>query len=211
MAVTATPDAAVFLDKDGTLIDDVPYNVDPRFVRLVPGARDALTLLHASGYRLFVVSNQSGVARGYFTEAEIAAVGAHLTQELGAWGVPLDGFYYCPHYPDGRVQAYAFCCACRKPEPGLIVEAAARHGIDLRRSWFLGDIETDVEAGRRAGCRTILVRDPRLPAIAFERGAGPDYVAADLVAAARFIANAGAAQGEALEKLRGTSQAAVAQ
>ena len=188
MAVTSTGTPAVFLDKDGTLIEDVPYNVDPQFIRLMPAAREALTLLHRAGYRLFVISNQSGVARGYFTEAEIAAVGDHLAEVLDAWGVPLAGFHFCPHYPDGRVEAYTFRCACRKPEPGLILDAAERHGIDLRRSWFLGDIESDVEAGRRAGCGTILVRDRRLPPIEFGPGSGPDHFAADLLEAACFIA-----------------------
>ena len=131
-----TPDrrAAVFLDKDGTLVEDVPYNVDPALIRLGPGAADGLRLLHAAGYPLIVISNQSGVARGYFEEAALGAVEVRLRELLGEVGVPLTGFYYCPHHPEGSVAAYAVGCECRKPLPGMIVRAADEHGIDLARS-----------------------------------------------------------------------------
>ncbi len=153
----SNPLPAVFLDKDGTLIEDVPYNVDPDLIRLAPGAVAGLPLLHAAGYRLIVISNQSGVARGLFPEAALAGVEARLRALLADLGVPLAGFYYCPHHPEGSLPDYAFACACRKPEPGLILRAAREHGTDLARSWFVGDILDDVEAGNRAGCRTILV------------------------------------------------------
>lgn len=156
MAVTERR-AAVFLDKDGTLIVDVPYNVDPALVRLTPGAAGGLRRLHAAGYVLVVVSNQSGVARGLFGEDALGPVEARVRGLLGAVGVPLGGFYYCPHHPDGAVARYATACGCRKPAPGLVERAAADLGIDLRRSWLVGDILHDVEAGRRAGCRTILL------------------------------------------------------
>src|SRR3954470_4364570 len=117
-------DSAVFLDKDGTLIEDVPYNVDPARIRLMPGAAGGLRALDAAGYRLIVVSNQSGVARGYFEEAALAAVEARLRELLAEAGVPLAGFYYCPHHPEGSVAAYAVECSCRKPQPGLLVRAA---------------------------------------------------------------------------------------
>jgi D-glycero-D-manno-heptose 1,7-bisphosphate phosphatase len=148
---------AVFLDKDGTLIADVPYNVDPRRILLLPGVETGLARLHAAGYRLVVVTNQSGVARGYFPESALWVVEAHLRALLLAAGVPLSGFYYCPHHPDGVVSAYARACDCRKPAPGLLLRAARELGIDLHRSWCVGDILHDVEAGRRAGCRTVLL------------------------------------------------------
>jgi len=151
------PRAAVFLDKDGTLIEDIPYNVDPDLIRLTDGAVDALRLLHAAGFVLIVVSNQSGVARGYFEEAALEAIERRLRAILEPAGIPLAGFYYCPHHPDGIVNAYAVECACRKPAAGLIQRAAHEHGVDLARSWMIGDILHDVEAGRRAGCRTILL------------------------------------------------------
>ncbi|MCL4298542.1 MAG: HAD family hydrolase [Anaerolineae bacterium] len=149
--------SAVFLDKDGTLIEDVPYNVNPDLIRLTPGVAEALPVLHAAGYRLIVISNQSGVARGYFPEAALPAVEARLRDLLAQINAPLSGFYYCPHHPGGSVPAYAVACSCRKPAPGLLQRAAAEHHLNLEQSWFVGDILDDVEAGRRAGCKTILL------------------------------------------------------
>lgn len=154
-----TRDRAVFLDKDGTLIEDVPYNVDPDLIRLQPGVPTALRALHRAGYRLIVITNQSGVARGYFAEGALTAVAARLQQLLAEAGVPLTGFYYCPHHPEGSVARYAIECACRKPQPGLLLRAAREHDLSLRHSWLVGDILNDVEAGRRAGCRTILLNN----------------------------------------------------
>src|SRR3954462_3616676 len=128
----------VFIDKDGTLIEDLPYNVDPARVRFAPGAREAVPLFHAAGYRIVVITNQSGVARGYFTEGDLVAVRSRLQEMLGDLGVPLAGFYACPHHPLG-VNEYAVVCECRKPAPGLILRAAADLDIDLERSWFIGD------------------------------------------------------------------------
>lgn len=145
---------AVFLDKDGTLVEDVPYNAQPSLIRLLPGVREALGELHGAGFELVLVTNQSGVARGYFPEEALSAVEARLRELIQ---VPLAGFYYCPHHPAGCMPGYAIHCACRKPAPGLLLRAAREQDIDLARSWFVGDILNDVEAGRRAGCRTILV------------------------------------------------------
>ncbi len=147
----------VFLDKDGTLVEDIPYNVDPGLIRLSAGAAEGLRLLHASGFRLIVISNQSGVALGRFPESALAGVRARLEELLADVGVPLTGFYYCPHHPQGQLPCYTQACLCRKPRPGLITRAAWDHEIDLAGSWFVGDILDDVEAGHRAGCRTVLV------------------------------------------------------
>lgn len=148
---------AVFLDKDGTLIENVPFNVDPLKMRFAPGAEEALVRLDTLGYALFVVSNQPGVALGRFDEDALGAVERHLRVMLSAFHVPLAGFYYCPHHPDGRVVSYTAACRCRKPAPGLLLRAAEMHGADLAQSWLVGDILDDVEAGMRAGCRTILI------------------------------------------------------
>jgi histidinol-phosphate phosphatase family protein len=148
---------AVFLDKDGTLVEDVPMNVDPGRVRLAHGALGALSRLHALGFRLAVVSNQPGVAQGLFPEEALEPIALRLSDLLGAAGVPLDGFFYCPHHPEGRVARYRRRCDCRKPAPGLVLRAAARLHADLAASWLVGDILDDVEAGRRAGCRTVLL------------------------------------------------------
>lgn len=145
---------AVFLDKDGTLIHDVPYNVDPAHVQLTVGAREGVRMLRAAGYALVVASNQSGVARGLFTPDDLVPVQHRIEHLLE---LTLDGFYCCPHLPDGRVDAYSIVCPCRKPRPGLLTRAARELGLDLGRSWMVGDILSDVEAGARAGCRTALL------------------------------------------------------
>jgi D,D-heptose 1,7-bisphosphate phosphatase len=145
---------AIFLDKDGTLIENVPYNVDPGQMRLCAGVAAGVRRLHQAGFALVVVTNQSGVARGYFEEWAIAPVEAYLRYLLP---VPLAGFYYCPHHPEGTVMPYAVQCRCRKPEPGMLLQAAVDLDLDLGRSWLVGDILNDVEAGRRAGCRTVLI------------------------------------------------------
>lgn len=180
---------AAFVDKDGTLLDDVPYNVDPARMRLARGAADGVALLHDAGYRIVVVSNQSGVARGMFPEAALAAVELRLRALLlDAAGVPLTDFLYCPHHPAGAVAEYARECSCRKPMPGMIEDAARRHGIELRSSWMIGDILDDVEAGRRAGCRTVLVDAGNETEWRMSPLRTPDHVVPDLLAAARAVA-----------------------
>lgn len=145
--------SAVFIDKDGTLVRDVPYNVDPARLAFQPGACAALAQLAEAGFALVVVTNQSGLARGRFTAAQFEQLRAALCERLLEHGVVLDAFMVCPHAPgaDG-----APTCACRKPAPGLFLEAARRCRIDLKRSWMVGDILDDVEAGHRAGCRSVL-------------------------------------------------------
>jgi histidinol-phosphate phosphatase family protein len=182
---------AVFLDKDGTLVRDVPYNVDPDRIALAPGAIEGLSLLHAARFALIVISNQSGVARGRFEECALTAVEERLQTLLACAGVPLDGFYYCPHHPDGSVATYAVACRCRKPAPGLIARAAAECGIDQSRSWMVGDILDDVECGRRAGCRTVLIANGNETEWRYTQFRRPDYVAADLLQAAQAILAAG--------------------
>ena len=188
--------AAVFLDKDGTLVEDVPYNVDPARIRLAPGAAEALPLLARAGCPLFVVTNQSGVARGYFPETALAAVEARLRELLGEVGVALTGVYHCPHAPDGFGPA-AIRCACRKPEPGMLLAAARDHSLDLARSWFVGDILDDVAAGRAAGCRTILIDNGNETEWVDGADRRPDHVAPDLAEAARIIVAETHARGRA--------------
>jgi histidinol-phosphate phosphatase family protein len=139
---------AVFCDRDGTIIRDVGYPRNPEDVCLVPGAAEALAELHRDGFLLVLFSNQSGIGRGLVTEEEAARVHERFEAILARRGVRLDGAYYCPHAPEAG-------CACRKPSPGMIVAAAERFNLDLGRSWVVGDKDSDVEAGRRAGCRTI--------------------------------------------------------
>jgi D-glycero-D-manno-heptose 1,7-bisphosphate phosphatase len=176
---------AVFIDKDGTLIKDVPYNIDPDRIELMPGAREAAHSLHTAGYKLIVISNQSGVARGYFEERALGAVENRLRELLAP--VPLMGFYYCPHHPEGRIAPYAQICDCRKPAPGLILSAAKKHAIDLAQSWFIGDILNDIEAGHRAGCKAVLVNNGHETEWLSSPARRPDWMVSDLLQAAAVI------------------------
>jgi D-glycero-D-manno-heptose 1,7-bisphosphate phosphatase len=148
---------AIFLDKDGTVIENVPYNVDPGRMRFLPGSADGLRRLSAAGFELVVISNQAGVARGRFPEDALRHVATRLSEMLSEADCRLAGFYYCPHHPLGSVTKYAVECDCRKPHPGLIRLASRELDIDLESSWLIGDILSDIEAGNRAGCRTVLI------------------------------------------------------
>lgn len=149
---------AIFIDKDGTLIKNVSYNVNPSLIELLPYTAESLKLLQSEGFKIVVVSNQSGVAKGIFKEERLIGVERELKRQLGDGGVKLDGFYYCPHLPEseGKVDEYSFDCDCRKPKEGLILKAARELNVDLKTSWMIGDILNDVEAGNRAGCKSIL-------------------------------------------------------
>ena len=166
---------AVFLDRDGTLMRDVDFCDDPNEVHLFPGVPEALHKLKERGYTLFIITNQSGIGRGYFTEEQYREVERELLRQIGD-GV-IDATYVCPHAPDAG-------CKCRKPSPEMIFKAAHDYPVDLGRSFFIGDKSSDLECGRTAGLRRILVRtgygkgtDDRLA----------DFVARDLAHAADII------------------------
>lgn len=150
---------AIFLDKDGTLIPDIPYNVDVEKITLSSSIISGLKALNDAGYAFIMISNQSGIAKGYFDQKAIQAVEAKVRQLLVREGIYLDGFYYCPHDEHGEVAAFSRPCKCRKPQPGLIIEAAHDHDIDLANSWMIGDILDDIESGHRAGCKAILINN----------------------------------------------------
>lgn len=185
---------AVFLDSDGTLVDDAPFNAEPRHIRLVSGAGSALRLLAGLDYRLFVVCNQSGIAHGCFGEDAMGAVSDRLADLLFREQLVLDGFYYCPHHPLGTISHYALACACRKPAPGMLLRAAREHGIDLRASWMVGDILNDVEAGNRAGCRTLLIDNGNEHEWRLGPRRLPTRIAPDLYSAAQLISQHSEAQ-----------------
>jgi D-glycero-D-manno-heptose 1,7-bisphosphate phosphatase len=196
---------AAFIDKDGTLIDDLPYNVDPDRITLAPGAAQGAAMLSSQGYRLIVVSNQPGVAMGLFPEYALQAVQRRLRDLLASYGVPLDGFYYCPHVAnDGRRRArlarYGIACECRKPRPGMLLHAATAHRIDLSRSWMIGDILDDIEAGTRAGCRTALIDNGNETEWDLGAGRRPHVVGRDMrEAVALLIASSETGQSMAAE------------
>jgi D-glycero-D-manno-heptose 1,7-bisphosphate phosphatase len=151
-------DEAVFLDRDGTLIEEVNYLSRVEQVRLVPGAAAAVRRVNEAGAWVVVVTNQAGVARGYFPEGRVAEVHAHLSAVLRDQGARVDAFYYCPHHATEGVGAFRVDCDCRKPKSGMLLAAARDLGLDLSRSWMIGDKVCDLKAGAAAGCRTVLVR-----------------------------------------------------
>jgi D-glycero-D-manno-heptose 1,7-bisphosphate phosphatase len=149
---------AVFLDRDGTLIEEVGYLDRAERVELYPWSIDAVRALNRAGFRVVMVSNQSGVARGFFTEAVVEAVHAHIADLLEAGGARIDAYYYCPHHPDGKVKQYAQPCECRKPGRGLVDRAARELGISPAASFVVGDRWLDVALARAIGGRGVLVR-----------------------------------------------------
>ncbi len=169
---------AVFFDRDGTLLEDAGYCADPRQVRLYPGVPAALRRLKAAGFLTFIVTNQSGIARGFFTEAQYQAVQAQLLAEIGP-GL-IDASYFCPDAP-------GVPSSCRKPEPGMVLQAARDFAIDLPRSYFIGDKSADIECGRRAGTRTILVMTGYGP----QQACTPDWRAPDVTQANRLVLDQG--------------------
>lgn len=172
---------AVFLDKDGTLIENIPNNVNPDLIKLSKGAEEGLRSIHTCGFKLIVITNQSGVAKGYFPEEALLGVERKIRNLMLEFGVPLTGFYYCPH------RAEDCNCNCRKPKPGMIFKAASEHDIDLANSWFIGDILNDVEAGNRAGCQTILIDNGNETEWIFSSLRVPTHMLPDLEKAAHVI------------------------
>ena len=166
---------AVFLDRDGTLIEDVDYLSQLDQLALFPWTVDALRLLNRAGFATVVVTNQSAVARGMVTEEFVRETHGALDTLLNAGGARIDGYYYCPHHPEASVATYRALCRCRKPGPGMIEQAVADLGLDVSRSWMVGDRWLDIDTGRSAGTRSILVgsevdaglqpREPRADAI----------------------------------------------
>lgn len=178
---------AIFLDKDGTVLQDVPYNVDPANMVLAPGAGEGLTRLAQLGLPLYVITNQPGIALGKFCLDDLDDMQQHLSRMFEQAGATLSGLYFCPHHPDGAVPQYACACECRKPAPGLLLHAARQHAIDLARSWLVGDILNDIEAGNLAGCQTILIDNGNETEWLDGNNRTPDYRVADLNEASRIV------------------------
>ncbi|MCB2185636.1 MAG: HAD family hydrolase [Deltaproteobacteria bacterium] len=175
------PRRFVVLDRDGTIIKDAHYLADPAGVELLPGSLAGLARLAGLGLGLVVISNQSGVGRGYFGPAEVAAVNARVAELLAAGGVAVAGWYYCPHTPEEG-------CACRKPGPALLLQAAREHGFDPAQAFVVGDKAADVDLGLGAGATAILVLTGHGAEAAETVRQRAARVAPDLAAAAEFIA-----------------------
>ena len=189
--------AAVFIDRDGVLIEDVDLLTSLGEIRVLDGVPQALWRLKEAGFRLIVISNQTVVARGLATEADVCAMNAEVERQLTEAGAPhLSGFYFCPHHPRATLPAYRVACECRKPRPGLLVQAAREHDLDLTASFVVGDRITDIIAGARAGCRTVQVqtgkhREPPIETVdPLDGSLQPDHVCADLPEAATWILDA---------------------
>ena len=175
---------AVFLEKDGTLLEKAPAAGERGRIRLRPGAVDALLLLAGLGYELVVIGNQPGVARGVFPIGALDAVSAHLDDLFLTHGFKLAGTYWCPHDPEGRVMEYSFICGCRMPQPGLMHAAAGNHDLDLSRSWVIGSDADTIEAGLNAGCSTAWIGEDD------DAAPGADLSARNLLEAAAGIMRA---------------------
>ncbi len=168
-------------------MDAVPHNADPARIHVAARVREGLRRLHNRGFRLIVVSNQPGLARGYYSELDVLVLERRLRDFLHMHGVPLTGFYYCPHDPQGRVGQRGLSCTCHKPRPGLFQRAARDHAINLSWSWCIGDTLDHVEAGHGAGARSILVDNGNETEWVLSSHRIPDYLAHDFRDATRHI------------------------
>jgi D-glycero-D-manno-heptose 1,7-bisphosphate phosphatase len=151
------PNRAVFLDRDNTLVFDPGYLSNPADVRLLDGVSEGLASLAAAGFQLIIVTNQAGVAKGYFDESVVCAVNAEVVRQLSVADIPIAGVYYCPYHPEGIIEPFNRNHPDRKPNPGMLLRASRDLDIDLQQSWMIGDSVQDSEAGKRAGCRTIRI------------------------------------------------------
>jgi len=187
----------VFVDRDGVLIEDVHLLTDGRDIRVLEGVPQALRSLKKAGFQLIVISNQTVVARGLVTERRVDAINAEMERLLKDAGAPpLDGFYICPHHPNATLSQYRVDCECRKPRPGLLLRAARELNLNLGTCFMVGDRITDIIAGARAGCRTVLVQtgkheEPPIETIeSLNRAIQPEHVCEDLKAATEWILGA---------------------
>lgn len=162
---------AVFLDRDGTINEEKEYLSRVEDFEFIPGAAAAISRLNAAGFLVIVVTNQSGIGRGYYDEAALERLHRHMDRELARFGAAVDAYYFCPHHPQHGIGDYGVECACRKPLPGMLLQAARDFPLDLAASYIIGDKLADVDAGLKAGCRPLLVRtgygaaeEARLPA-----------------------------------------------
>lgn len=180
MAKLKAEKAAVFLDRDGTINEDPGYLYRPEELAVIPGAAEAIRALNRAGMKVIVVSNQSGVGRGYFTDADVHAVNERLIEIIGQGGALIDAIYYCNHHPEDD-------CSCRKPKTGLVEAAATEHSIELSRSYVVGDKASDIELARNSGAKGVLVLTGRGGQEKDRLKAPADYVALNLADAVGWI------------------------
>ncbi len=174
---------AVFLDRDGTIIEDTGYISDPKDVRLIKGAGEGLKILYESGYFLFIVSNQSGLAQGKFTEEQMRSVHDRFVGLTEEYGVKFTDYIYCPYYPNGSVGKYCKESADRKPAIGMLLKLLYKHNVDIKKSWMIGDRDGDILLGKRVGLRTIRIRSD----YPYSEDTNPDFLADNLFEASKII------------------------
>ena len=179
--------SAIFWDRDNTLIADPGYISHPDEVQLQPGSADVVRRFCEAGYKNIIVTNQSGIARGLLDEPTLEQIHDRLRQLMAESGATIDAIYYCPHHVDGVIEEYKKECYCRKPNPGMIEQAARDFGIDLESSFVIGDKSSDIEAGRRSGCKTILLTAEDHSVIGKETAAVSDYTAPGLYEAVKWL------------------------
>jgi D-glycero-D-manno-heptose 1,7-bisphosphate phosphatase len=180
---------ALFLDRDGVIVDEAEYLADPAKLCLLPRSAEAIAEVNRQGVPVIVVTNQSGVARGYFPESRIAEIHEQLNRLLAGQGAHITRYYYCPHHPTEGQSPYRVDCQCRKPRPGMLLQAARDLSLELHESFLVGDKLSDLEAGSRAGCRTVLVRTGYGRALAdtlAPQGLNLEMIADDLRETVRF-------------------------
>ena len=197
MGINEIVDRAVFLDRDGVINELIYYAehgvVDSPFTteqfRLLPGVCEAINKFHELGFKVIIASNQPGMAKGYLSQKTFDKIREKMNDELAKDGAYFDGEYYCLHHPEAKVARLKANCGCRKPEPGLLFQAAKDLNVDLSRSWMIGDGLSDIKAGKSAGCQTILLGKMKceLCHLMDEQDAHPDFIAANLLEAAKLI------------------------
>lgn len=148
---------AIFLDRDGVIVEDCDYTYRKDQLKLIPGSAEAIKLLNGNDFLVIVVTNQSGVAKGYFTEMDVTLFNESMEEKLREYGSYIDAIYYCPHHIEAKIEKYKINCDCRKPKPGMLKEAEKRFDIDLRQSFIIGDRLSDIDAGKCIGCKAIMV------------------------------------------------------
>ena len=181
---------AVFLDRDGTIIHEVDYLSSLAQVRFIRGALAAMAALKKRGFRIFVVTNQSGVARGLFPEDFVQATHAFMQKKMQARSAGADAFYYCPHHPEGKIKPYAKVCRCRKPGTGMLRKAQDEFRLDWQRSYLVGDHASDIQMGKKKGLKTVFVltgHGHRELAKLMERNMRPDLMVSSIREAVQWI------------------------
>lgn len=180
---------AVFLDRDGTLIEDSGYISSPDQVKFIPGAIEAVRQLNEAGYKVIIISNQAGIARGLLSENMLQTIDKTVHRQVLSGGGHIDASYYCPHHPEHGVYPYKQDCECRKPHPGLIKRAVRDQSLELNGSFMIGDKSSDIETGKRAGVKTVFVRTGHGQAEEKGLKEQPDHRADNLAEAVRWLLN----------------------